>query len=136
MTAKERSPAKSPAPPAAPAMPPVALFIETLIATWVSRFAALFDGSAWLLAVPAAAGLWLLDPPMLKTLLQWSLYFSIMAAFVVIISRVAFPQIKMGEFIESAKTGNPAAGMIVSAVIMFVAIVLIAMAVWARPSGS
>lgn len=135
MTAKKPAAAAAPAVPVAPTRLSFA-YIETLVAMWMSRFAALFDGSAWLLAAPAIAALWLLDSPMVKSLLQWSLYFSIMAAFVVIISRVAFPQVKLGEFIEEAKNGNPAAGMIVSAVIMFVAIVLIAMAVWARPSGS
>lgn len=97
------------------------------------RLAALIDKSAWLLMLPALVIVYLADPAMLCTLLQWTAFFGIIAGIAVVISRIIFPQIHLEDLIQRAlEQRNPAAGMIVSAVIVFVGILIYAMVVWAK----
>lgn len=99
------------------------------------RFAALLDGSAWMMMAPSLLALFFIDAPMAKTLLQWSLYFVVLVGLVVMISRICFPQIKLHEFTSDALHGSVAGAIVVAAVILFVAIVTLAFVLWAHPSG-
>lgn len=100
----------------------------------LARLGALIDGSAWLLILPAMLVLWFLDPAAAKTLLHWSVYFLVLAGMVVIISRIVFPDIKLGEWLAEARAeNNVAAGLIVAAVILFVGLAMLAAVLWARP---
>lgn len=90
------------------------------------------DKSAFLLTAPFAVALYYIDPAMLKTLLQWLLFGPVLAGVAIIISRIVFPHIELNEHIDEAKRGNPASGLIVAAVIVFVGLLVMALAGWSR----
>jgi hypothetical protein len=97
------------------------------------RLAALIDQSAWLLMLPAAFFLWLADPAMMKTLLQWTSFALVIAGACVIISRVIFPHIELTELVERAvDSRNVAAGIVASAIILFVGILIHSLIYWAK----
>lgn len=107
----------------------------TFLETTRRRFAALTDGSAWLLMLPALLVLWVVDPPMVKTLLQWTMFFLVVSGLSVMVSRVCFPQIDLNSFLVRAYHGDKACALVVAAVIAFVAALIIAIVLWARPLG-
>lgn len=98
--------------------------------------AALFDGAAWFLLLPAAFVLWLLDAPMVKTLATWSLYFVVLSAVVIVILRIAFPQIKLTLFVERAFRGSVSNSIVVLGVLMAFALMVMSFVLWARPIGT
>lgn len=102
----------------------------TMIESWLMRLAALFDKSAWLLVAPAIVALYFIDRPLALTFAQWGLFFLVLAGMAVVISRIVFPQIDLGDFLQRARDGNPAAGMVSAAVILFVGMLLLAAAVY------
>ena len=98
-----------------------------------SRLGALADKSAWLLIAPAIAALYVVDPAMAQTLLQWALFGSVLAGAAIIISRIIFPQIKLTDLVgEATSENNVAAGIIVAAVVLFVGLVMLALVIWAK----
>ena len=98
-----------------------------------TRLGALADKSAWLLMAPAIAALYVIDPAMVMTLLQWTLFGSVLAGAAVMISRIVFPQIKLTELVKDAQDeNNTAAGLIVAAVVLFVGILILALVIWAK----
>lgn len=97
------------------------------------RISALADKSAWLLIAPALVVLFLLDDAAARTLVQWSLFALVLAGVGIIVSRLTFPQVHLGDLVEQAQNqGNVAAGLIASAVIVFVSATLLAMVLWAK----
>lgn len=99
------------------------------------RFGALVDGSAWSLILPALVALWFIDPPMAKTLAQWSLYFLVLAGMVVVISRVIFPSVNLDTLLDKAERGEVAPAVAAAAIVLFVALLVLAFVLWARPVG-
>lgn len=108
---------------------------ERILGRTLLRLHALIDGSAWLLILPAALGLFSLDAPMVKSLAQWSLYFVVLAGLAVMISRIVFPTIRLRDLVDRAETDPRAAGLVAAAVIAFVAILILSFVLWARPAG-
>lgn len=108
--------------------------MDTLLAILKSpRLRALADKSAWLLIAPAVALLWLIDAAMARTLLQWSLYALVLAGLAIVISRVVFPQINLGQMVrEAVDENNTAAGLIVGAIVLFVGMVMLALVIWSK----
>lgn len=98
--------------------------------------AALFDGAAWFLLLPAIAALWLLDAPMVKTLGTWSLYFVVLSAVIIMIMRIAFPQIKLTLFVERAYRGSVSNAIVVLGVLLAFALMVMSFVLWARPVGT
>jgi uncharacterized membrane protein (DUF485 family) len=72
---------------------------------------------------------------MAKTLLQWSLYFSVLVGLVVMVSRIAFPHIRLQAFIDKSLDGSVSASIVVLSIVLFVALLVIASVLWARPAG-
>lgn len=108
---------------------------------WVSRLLALFDGSAWFLILPALAWMWYRDPPLVKSIVEWTLLFLVLAGIAVMVSRIVFPHLDLGAFLTRAaggdgKPGDVAAAIVVAALIIFVAWIMQTIAGWARPIGS
>jgi hypothetical protein len=96
------------------------------------RLKALFDKSALLLIVPATLVLLLLDPALAKTLIQWGAFGIPLAGIAVIISRIIFPQVHLNELVESAyHERNVAAANIVLGLLLFVGLLILALAIWA-----
>lgn len=108
----------------------------TALEKTLSRLGALIDGSAWLLILPALAVLFVIDAPMAKTLMQWSLYFLVVAGLAVMISRIVFPHIRLDAFIQRAEAGDRAAACVVGHVVLFVGLLILAFVLWARPVGT
>lgn len=98
----------------------------------LQRLEALIDKSAWLLIIPALIALYFIDPVMLKTLAQWLVFAPVLAGLAIIVSRVVFPQIALGELVEDVREGNIAAGILAAAVVLFVAMLFLALILWAK----
>lgn len=97
------------------------------------RLNALIDKSAWLLIAPALLGIFLLDPALGKTLLTWMLFGLVISGAAVIISMIIFPHFNLTQLYDEAlKVGNIAAGIITSAIVLFVAILILALVIWAK----
>ncbi len=96
------------------------------------RFAFLGDKSAFLLTAPFVLALYLLDPAMAKTLLQWLLFAPVLAGVAIIVSRITFPHIDLHDHADSARMGNVASGVVVAAVIVFVALTMVSLVLWAK----
>lgn len=104
-----------------------------LIARRFRRFRAMFDKSAWLLIAPALAIIFFLDPALGRTLLTWSAFGVAIAGVSVIISRIIFPQIDLSAMVRSVSDQrNTGAAIVVASVILFVALVMIALVMWAK----
>lgn len=98
-----------------------------------SRFAAISDLQAWLLIAPAVLALYFIDRAMALTLLQWTLFGIALAGAAVIISRAIFPHIKLSDLVESAQhEKNTGAGLVASAIVIFVGLVMLALVHWAK----
>lgn len=105
-----------------------------MLESWTRRLAALFDKSAWLLIAPAFAALYFIDAPSALTLAQWSLFALVIAGFAVVVSRIVFPQINLTRMLtEALQENNLAAGFIIAALILFVGMVMLTLAIWAKP---
>ena len=96
------------------------------------RVAALFDGSAWLLIAPAFFGIYLVDPAMARTLMQWSLFGVVLSGVAIIISRIVFPQFHLTALVELAEDGNMPAAILAASIVAFVAALLLALVFWAK----
>lgn len=108
--------------------------MKTTIDKWARRLAALFDLSAWMLIAPAFAALYAIDAPSAMTLAQWSLFALVLAGVAVVISRIVFPQIHLTKWLtEASRDNSTAAGLVVAALVMFVGIVMLTLAIWAKP---
>lgn len=97
------------------------------------RLQAFGDKSAWLLMAPAFLVLYLIDHSLAITLLQWSLYGVVLAGAAIVISRAIFPGIHLSDLIENVKdAGCLASGVVIAAIVVFVGLLMIALALWSR----
>lgn len=99
---------------------------------WGARFAALIDGSAWLLILPFALLWYLIDPIDLKVMVAWLLRLPIVVGVTIIISRIFFPSLKLGSFLEQSRNGNIAAGLVVAGLMVFLGMLIMTAAGWAK----
>ncbi|WP_443698637.1 hypothetical protein [Pseudomonas sp.] len=98
----------------------------------LKRVRALVDTSAWLMIAPCAIAIYFIDGAMFKTLIQWLLFAPIITGVAVIVSRIMFPQIHLTDLVAEVKTGNTAAGILGGALVLFVALLVIALVIWAK----
>lgn len=110
-------------------------------ATWLQplldktgRLTALFDKSAWLMMAPALIGLYYTDQSLAETLVQWTMFALALAGAVVVVSRVIFPQINIGELVDLAKGEQKSlpASIIIGALVLFVGLLFLGMVIWAK----
>lgn len=97
-----------------------------------ARFKALLDPTAIILILPLCLFIYWLDAPMFKTLIEWVIFAPIVVGIAVLISRIVFYQIKFTDFVERAWSGNVAAAIVVSSIIIFTAFLSYAIITWAR----
>lgn len=100
--------------------------------TSFKRTKALADKSAWMLMIPSIVALCFIDLSMLKTLLQWLVFAPVLAGVAVIVSRIVFPQIHLSSLVEQTEKGNTAAGILASALVLFVALIVLVLVMWAK----
>lgn len=103
-----------------------------MLASFWKRIAVLGDKSALVLIVPALAILYFIDQAMAVTLVQWLVFAPVLAGVAVHISRIVFPQISLNTFFTEAEKGNVASGIVAAAVILFVALIVLALVIWAK----
>lgn len=96
------------------------------------RLTALFDKSAWLMMAPALAVLYQTDPELAATMVQWTSLALAIAGAAIIVSRIVFPQISIGDLLEQVKSGNTGAGLVVSSVVVFVGLLFLGIVFWAK----
>lgn len=99
----------------------------------LSMLTVFLDKSAMKLAVPTAALLGYMDLPKLLTLLEWMLYAAVIAGFAIQISRFVFPQIKLDEIVGKASETPSSAATVVASIVIFVGILMLALALWTKP---
>lgn len=100
--------------------------------TTFRRIKALFDTSAWILIAPSLIALFYIDESMLSTLVQWLVFAPVLAGVAVIVSRIVFPQIHLTTLVEQSIKGNQAAATLASSLVIFVAILVLSLVIWAR----
>jgi hypothetical protein len=96
------------------------------------RLKALLDKSAWLLILPSLIALFFIDKMMLETLVQWLVFAPVLAGVAIIVSRVVFPQVHLTTLVGQVRQGNTAAAILASSLVLFVAIVIVALVMWAK----
>lgn len=96
------------------------------------RLKALLDKSAWLLILPSIVALFFIDKAMLETLVQWLVFAPVLAGVAIIVSRVVFPQIHLTTLVNQVHKGNTGAAILASSLVLFVAIVIVALVMWAK----
>lgn len=94
--------------------------------------APLHDSRALIFIVLCLGGTSFYDPVMARTIGQFMLPAGAYAAFLVIISRYVFPQIDLRRAVEEALRGNVAAGLMVLAIALYMALGFLALALWMR----
>lgn len=99
----------------------------------MQKLKALLDGHAWLLILLALPVLAWLDWPMVRTLLEWTLYALVLIGLAIIVSRIVFPQINLARMVEDAADGNAAAGLVVLGLLVFFGLLVLALAGWVKP---
>jgi len=98
-----------------------------------SRLRALVDKSALFLMLPALLLLSLIDLPRTLSVASWMLFGAVLVGFCIQISRIAWAPIDLVALITKAKEDPRACAIIVAAVIVFVAILFLSLALWTRP---
>ena len=96
------------------------------------RLKALIDKSALILIIPALIAMYFIDPAMAKTLVDWTVFAPIMAGIAVVVSRIVFHRIELTKLIILTEKGNMAAAVLASSIVLFVAIVFMALVMWVK----
>ena len=102
-------------------------------ASFAKRFTAFADKSAFILTAPAVAMLYYIDPGMAKTLLQWIVFGPVLVGLALLVTRIAFPHIRFMDLVDEVHMrGCRGSAMLASSLIIFVAIVMLAFAIYAK----
>lgn len=97
-----------------------------------ARVAPFYDPTAWALIALCLGVVWLVDPVMAKTLMQWVFFFGALCGFAIIISRHTFPQIGLAEHVAAALAGNVGAGLVVLGLLLFMSALVLSLVLWGR----
>lgn len=101
--------------------------------TWLLRIRAVWDPSVLLLIIPALIVVFFVDSAMAYTLLEWIAFAPVVVGLSVLISQIVFYQIRFGELVHKVRYENSiAAAMVISALILFTAILSYAIVSWVR----
>ena len=95
------------------------------------RVRALVDRSAWLLIVMGALILGATDYRLLMTLVQWTAFALVLAGVSIVVSRVVFPSVNLGELIERMRSGELPAAVVAAALLVFVGMLFNGIVQWA-----
>lgn len=95
----------------------------------VERLKALVDPSALLLLALTVGGLSLLNFGRTLVLLEWMAFAGALVAYAIVLSRVAFPFIDLKSLMGWTDRTSP----VIAAVIQFVGLLVLALAIWTRP---
>lgn len=90
------------------------------------------DPRAWTLIILCAGGVWLFDPVMARTVLEFVLIAGAFAGIAVMISRHVLPQVNLTAHVQQALTGPTGAGLVVLSVALFLSVLVLTLALWGR----
>ncbi|EJM1834478.1 hypothetical protein Q6I89_004358 [Salmonella enterica] len=96
------------------------------------RTRALGDKSAWFMMMPSIVLLWLIDASLFKTIIEWLIIAPLITGFAVMLSRLVFPHVHLGELVDESIQGNKAAGIVVAGLMIFCGLLILALMLWAR----
>lgn len=113
-------------------MPQITAYLIASGKDWLTRGKAITDGGAWLLIVPFALFWNQVDSADIKTSLVWLLKLPIIVGVVIILSRLVFPQIRLGSLMQKVDDGNVAAAIVVSGLLLFVGLLIMTATGWAK----
>lgn len=94
---------------------------------------ALVDKQAWILVVPVMLTLYTVDGAMVKTLVQWTMMGAALTGFAIVLSRIVFYKIRIDELMVQVREGSTPAAIVVAGLMVFVAVLILALALWAKP---
>lgn len=90
------------------------------------------DMSAWLLLIICALPLVAIDRAMIMTLIQWTAYSGALVGITIILTRIIFPQIRLTEYLDLAKSGNLASSIVVLAVSVIIGFIFLGVVLWSK----
>lgn len=96
----------------------------------LKRVTAVFDISAWVLIAIGAAWLFFSDVSLLGMMIRIGLFCSVIAGFVIVVSRIMFPQINLDDFVKDAREGKSGSATVVAAILISNAVMFLAMVIW------
>jgi len=107
--------------------------LESLKTFFAETVAAFKPKSVWLLIIPALLLLFITDPALVKTMIQWSAFALVLAGVSIIVSMLVFPQIKLSELVVEAQENEclPSA-IVAAALIIFFGILFYSLVFWAK----
>ena len=97
----------------------------------LARLKGFTDRSAWLLVLVGGAILGVTDYRLLLTLVAWVAFTAVLAGITIMLSRVVFPTIDLGEWIDKARGGEMPAALIVAALLVFAGLLFNGVVSWA-----
>lgn len=107
--------------------------MKYLQAIWGNpALAALRTSSVWLLILPALAILALVDLPLARTMLEWTLFALVLAGLSIAVSIVTFPQVNLTDLVRRAMEGDQASATIAAALLVFEGLLFYSMVFWAK----
>jgi hypothetical protein len=106
--------------------------LKTLIQQLKIRICPLMDMSAWLLLIICALPLVAIDRAMIMTLIQWTAYSGALVGITIILTRIIFPQIRLTEYLDLAKSGNLASSIVVLAVSVIIGFIFLGVVLWSK----
>ncbi len=107
--------------------------LQMIYLKFESRLKAFGDKSAWFLILPALGVLMLIDAPRVASITVWMLFGAVLAGFCVQISRIVWPGVDLPQLIAKAREEPLPASIIVAAIIIFVAVMFLSLALWTKP---
>jgi hypothetical protein len=99
---------------------------------WFARFGALMDGSAWMMIIPCEALLHFIDPLDAKVMNVWLLRLPIIIGFVIILSRIFFPTVRVTELMADVKAGNVGSSIVIAGLMIFLGLLVLTATMWTK----
>ena len=98
---------------------------------WV-KFAPFFDVNAWILILLCAGGVWVIDPAMSKTFMQFTLFAGFFVGIAIIASRHVLPQVDLTAHVKKALRDPVGAGLVVLGVCVFMSFLVLTLTLWGK----
>lgn len=90
------------------------------------------DLGAWVLLIVSAVPLYFIDPAMLVTLGQWTLYGLNLAGIAIVLCRLMVPQLDLTVWLKKAAEGSGPAALVVFGVFFLLSTLFIGLVLWAK----
>lgn len=106
--------------------------LEVLLSRLAQRVRPFFDLTAWVLFGVSLVPLYLINRPMLFTLIQWTAFALALAGASVGLSRLLLPQVDLAYCVRRAGDGEIAPALVVLAVALLLGMLFLGIVLWAK----